>query len=89
MVYMLHTQYSTYSYCSFLVNIVQESLLVNYAELVANYSYEAQDDDELSLEAGQIVEILVEHENGWWLGRVNGVEGFIPSNYVKKLDIEG
>ena len=29
---ILHTQYSTYSYCSFLVNIIQEFPLVNYAE---------------------------------------------------------
>ena len=56
---------------------------------IAKYSFKAHNDDQLSLEAGQIVEILVEHENGWWLGRVNGMEGFVPSNYVKKLDIEG
>ena len=41
------------------------------------------------LEVGQTVEILSEYESGWYLGRVNGMEGFIPGNYVKKLDIEG
>ena len=41
------------------------------------------------LKVGQTVEILSEYKSGWYLGRVNGMEGFIPGNFVKKLDIEG
>ena len=48
--------------------------------------YEAEDSDDISLEVGQIVEILAEDEDGWWTGRVNEVEGVFPSNYVKELD---
>lgn len=49
------------------------------------YSYTADNDDELSLELGQIVEILDEEEEGWWKGRLHGVEGVFPSNFVEPI----
>ncbi|KAJ2125795.1 class II myosin [Coemansia sp. RSA 1822] len=36
----------------------------------------------LSLEAGQLYEVLEKNDSGWWLGSRNGVEGWIPSNYL-------
>ena len=53
------------------------------------YNYEPKTEGDLLLEVGQTVEIISEYESGWCLGRVNGMEGFIPGNFVKKLDIEG
>ncbi|KAJ2396402.1 class II myosin, partial [Coemansia sp. RSA 2559] len=37
---------------------------------------------ELGLEAGKIYEIIDKNTNGWWLGLRNGIEGWIPSNYL-------
>ena len=62
------------------------SLFYSGSAAIVTYSYEAEDSDELSLVVGQTVEILAEYESGWSIGRVNGVEGVFPSNYVKELD---
>ena len=47
------------------------------------FRYHANEDDELSLKRGEIVEVLDEKDDGWWKGLLNGKEGFFPSNYVK------
>ena len=44
--------------------------------------YHANEDDELSLRKGEIVQVLVQSHEGWWTGSLNGKEGFFPSNYV-------
>ncbi|XP_025987420.1 unconventional myosin-Ie isoform X2 [Solenopsis invicta] len=49
------------------------------------YDYEPQDLDELGLKEGDIVEVLKEHEGGWWHGRLKGKTGLFPSNYVEKI----
>ncbi|KAL6257902.1 hypothetical protein P5V15_011501 [Pogonomyrmex californicus] len=51
----------------------------------ALYDYEPQDLDELGFKEGDIVEVLKEHEGGWWHGRLKGKTGLFPSNYVEKI----
>ncbi|XP_071858540.1 unconventional myosin-Ie isoform X1 [Bombus fervidus] len=51
----------------------------------ALYDYNPQDHDEIGLKEGDIVEILKEHEGGWWYGRLKGKKGLFPSNYVVKI----
>ncbi|XP_041843648.1 myosin IEb [Melanotaenia boesemani] len=51
----------------------------------ALYAYDAQDTDELSFNADDIVEILSEDSSGWWFGRLRGREGMFPGNYVEKI----
>lgn len=51
----------------------------------ALYDYIPQDHDEIRLKEGDIVEILKEHEGGWWYGRLTGKTGLFPSNYVVKI----
>ena len=50
------------------------------------FSYAADNIDELSLEPGQIVEVLAEEEEGWWRGRMGGKEGVFPSNFVEIIE---
>ena len=52
------------------------------------YSYVAKDDDELTLEHGNIVEVLGEVADGWWSGKLNGKTGLFPSNYVEEISEE-
>ncbi|XP_074790826.1 SH3 domain-containing protein 21 [Natator depressus] len=52
----------------------------------ANFSYTPEKADELQLKAGELVQILQEIEDGWWLGRKNGQVGAFPSNFVQELD---
>ena len=50
------------------------------------FSYAADNIDELSLEPGQIVEVLAEEEEGWWRGKMGGKEGVFPSNFVEIIE---
>uniref|UniRef100_T1JDZ8 Myosin motor domain-containing protein n=1 Tax=Strigamia maritima TaxID=126957 RepID=T1JDZ8_STRMM len=49
------------------------------------YAYDAFDTDELSFQENQIIEIVKEDPQGWWLGKLGGREGLFPSNYVEKI----
>ncbi|XP_023186068.1 unconventional myosin-Ie-like isoform X2 [Xiphophorus maculatus] len=51
----------------------------------ALYAYDAQDTDELSFNADDVIEILTEDPSGWWFGRLRGKEGMFPGNYVEKI----
>nr|CAH0113582.1 unnamed protein product [Daphnia galeata] len=55
------------------------------AKARALYVYEAQDTDELSMNAGDVIEIISEDPSGWWQGRLRGKQGLLPGNYVQKL----
>uniref|UniRef100_A0A671L4N1 Osteoclast-stimulating factor 1 n=1 Tax=Sinocyclocheilus anshuiensis TaxID=1608454 RepID=A0A671L4N1_9TELE len=51
----------------------------------AIYAYDAQDTDELSFQADDIIEITYEDPSGWWKGCLRGKEGMFPGNYVEKI----
>uniref|UniRef100_H3CB84 Osteoclast-stimulating factor 1 n=1 Tax=Tetraodon nigroviridis TaxID=99883 RepID=H3CB84_TETNG len=51
----------------------------------ALYAYDAQDTDELSFNANDVLDILSEDPSGWWFGRLRGREGMFPGNYVEKM----
>ncbi|XP_051869509.1 SH3 domain-containing kinase-binding protein 1 [Pristis pectinata] len=52
------------------------------------FSYAPQNDDELELKIGEIIEVLGEVEEGWWEGILNGKTGMFPSNFIKELPEE-
>uniref|UniRef100_UPI00358DDCED SH3 domain-containing kinase-binding protein 1-like isoform X2 n=1 Tax=Myxine glutinosa TaxID=7769 RepID=UPI00358DDCED len=49
------------------------------------FSYAPQNEDELPLFAGDIIDITKEVEEGWWEGSLNGQTGVFPSNFVKEV----
>ncbi|XP_039629661.1 unconventional myosin-Ie isoform X1 [Polypterus senegalus] len=51
----------------------------------ALYAYDAQDTDELSFNADDVIEIVREDASGWWTGRLRGKQGLFPNNYVTKI----
>ncbi|KAI2662661.1 Unconventional myosin-Ie [Labeo rohita] len=51
----------------------------------ALYAYDAQDTDELSFNADDIIDIIKEDSSGWWTGRLRGKQGLFPNNYVTKI----
>lgn len=63
-------------------------LLAPLSKGVVQYDYAATAMDELDLEEGQEVEILLKNEDGWFLGRIIGEdkEGLFPGNYVEEIE---
>uniref|UniRef100_S4R897 Myosin IE n=1 Tax=Petromyzon marinus TaxID=7757 RepID=S4R897_PETMA len=53
----------------------------------ALYPYDAQDTDELSFNANEVIDVLreVTDPSGWWTGRLRNKQGLFPGNYVEKL----
>lgn len=60
---------------------------VKRERVIAIYDFVGQDQDELTLKEGDIIEIIVKGDEGWWKGVLpNGKEGLFPSNYVEAYD---
>ncbi|XP_060557527.1 SH3 domain-containing kinase-binding protein 1-like isoform X6 [Ruditapes philippinarum] len=53
------------------------------------YSYEPENDDELKLEVGDVLDVIKQEEEGWWEGILNGKQGMFPSNFVEIVDEAG
>ncbi|NXW36520.1 CD2AP protein, partial [Phaetusa simplex] len=51
------------------------------------YEYIPQNEDELELKLGDVIDINEEVEEGWWSGTLNGKAGLFPSNFVKELEL--
>lgn len=51
------------------------------------YSYEAQNDDELTIKEGDTIAILTKEveDRGWWKGELNGRVGVFPDNFVQLI----
>lgn len=49
------------------------------------FAYAPQNQDELELCVGEVIEIMNEIEDGWWMGIKNGKVGAFPSNFVKEI----
>ncbi|XP_056289629.1 SH3 domain-containing kinase-binding protein 1 isoform X2 [Pseudoliparis swirei] len=54
------------------------------------FPYEAQNEDELSLKEGEIINIISKEcaDAGWWKGEAGGRQGVFPDNFVKLLDVD-
>uniref|UniRef100_A0A8B9KXL8 Osteoclast-stimulating factor 1 n=1 Tax=Astyanax mexicanus TaxID=7994 RepID=A0A8B9KXL8_ASTMX len=51
----------------------------------AAFSYIPQNEDELELKIGDVIDILGEVEEGWWEGSLSGKTGMFPSNFTKEI----
>lgn len=48
------------------------------------FSHTARNTNELTVEAGQVVNVL-SREGEWWLAEANEQQGYLPSNYLQLL----
>ena len=51
------------------------------------FSYNADQDDEITIKEGDIVEIISMNteQDGWWKIRLGQQEGFVPDNFLSLL----
>ncbi|XP_071947084.1 SH3 and PX domain-containing protein 2B-like [Antedon mediterranea] len=47
--------------------------------------FEKEDVEGIGFEEGVEVEVLEEHDSGWWLVRIGQIEGWAPSSFLQKL----
>ena len=52
------------------------------------YAFEGQE-GELSLKKDDILELVKKEDNGWWLMKKDGVEGWAPENYLELVPPKG
>ena len=54
------------------------------------YSYAAENEDELSLEEGEVIVVLDKdlEDDGWWKGELRGKAGVFPNNFVELIKEE-
>ncbi|KAK4136603.1 myosin-1 [Trichocladium antarcticum] len=50
------------------------------------YDFAGQRDNELSIKAGQLIEIVQKENNGWWLAKVSGGQAWVPAAYVEEQE---
>lgn len=48
----------------------------------AKFAFEGQE-GEMSLKKDDVVELVEKDDNGWWLVKMDGVEGWAPNNYLE------
>lgn len=49
------------------------------------FSYKPEQEDELSLDVGDIITNIVDVDVGWCEGELNGKKGMFPNNFVEEL----
>lgn len=49
----------------------------------AIYDYQAEADDEISFDPGELITNIDQFDDGWWNGMCRGKYGMFPSNYVE------
>ncbi|MCO5585712.1 hypothetical protein L7F22_039648 [Adiantum nelumboides] len=54
-----------------------------HSEYKALFDFETEENGEMALVKDELVEVSQKDDNGWWLVKKNGNEGWAPSNYLE------
>ncbi|XP_059198910.1 nostrin [Centropristis striata] len=63
------------------------SELCSIGKCKALYNFTPEQDDELTLTEGDLLDIYGKEDNGWWFGKLDGKTGHFPSTYVEELPV--
>ncbi|XP_030643094.1 nostrin [Chanos chanos] len=51
------------------------------------YDFTSDNEDDLNIKEGDIIDVFQRDESGWWYGELNGERGHFPSTYVEDLPV--
>jgi len=69
------------------MSAAEESSLVELFKARVKFDYNAEDDTEVTITGGEVISIFKTSENGWWFAEtMDGASGWVPSNFLEKLD---
>lgn len=54
-------------------------------KMVANYSFVAENDNEMSIKKGDIITVVEKVDAGWWIGEMEGKRGLFPATYCSEM----
>lgn len=57
--------------------------IIQVTSVTAQFDFEPQEDGELRLRKGDLIEVLDKSDPNWWRGKCRGQEGMFPVPYVK------
>lgn len=57
-----------------------------FVKAIWAYNEDGREPNDLSFAAGELIEVVLEKNQDWWLGRVHGREALFPSNHVERVD---
>jgi len=57
-----------------------------FVKAVWAYNEDGAEPNDLSFSAGELIEVVSEKNQDWWLGRARGREALFPSNHVENVD---
>ncbi|GCB80049.1 hypothetical protein scyTo_0016092, partial [Scyliorhinus torazame] len=60
---------------------VSEPMVLDQYVVVANY--EKQENSEISLKAGEVVDVIEKSESGWWFVSTMEEQGWVPATYLE------
>lgn len=58
-------------------------------EVLVEYDYTAQAQDELTIKKGDVIKEVIKKQGGWWEGLLNEKRGMFPDNFVKVIEKDG
>ena len=67
-----------------LIELWRSCLLIGRRARVT-FSYKPEQEDELTLEVGDIITNIVDMDVGWCEGELNGKKGMFPNNFVEMI----
>lgn len=66
------------------IHHISEPIMVEQYVVIADYIQ--REDSDISLKAGNVVDVVEKSEHGWWFVDLDGVVGWAPASYLKPKD---
>lgn len=67
------------------INVLSLYFRADVGKCEVLYDYTANEPDELTIAAGDVINIVDKYDVEWWQGELNGIVGIFPASYVKDI----